>query len=130
MRKDRFATFSDTKEIRWYQQGTYLSGGEDRITHLIEQLGGYDVSTHVENEIIRHIKRRTLVPRDRFDTDTHLANCRNCVVDLYTGEFYGHDPDKFLFTQQIPWDYPITLEEFKVPWKILHFWYNVMSLPP
>lgn len=126
MRLERFRTFSDTKEIRWYQQGTYLLGGEDRITHLIEQLGGYDVSTHVENEVLRHIRRRTQISRDKFDTDAHLVNCRNCVIDLRTGQTYPHDPDKFLFTQQIPWEYRAD-EGIVFPEGIVDFLYNVMN---
>jgi phage/plasmid-associated DNA primase len=128
LRLERFKTFADTKEIRWYNEGTYLPDGENRITSLVEQLGGYGTAITVENEILRHIRRRTIISRDKFDTDAYLVNCRNCVVDLRTGLTYPHDPDKFLFTQQIPWDYKPD-ECNKVPRKILHFWYNIMPPP-
>jgi P4 family phage/plasmid primase-like protien len=119
-----FKTLSDTREIRWYDNGTYLSQGENRIHEMLEKLGGYYVSSHVRNEVIEHIKIRTLTDRSKFDKDVHLVNARNCVIDLRSGECLPHDPERYLFTQQIPLDYKP--HEIRTPRKILDFLYNVM----
>jgi phage/plasmid-associated DNA primase len=123
-RLNHFRTLDDTNEILWYHNGVWEHGGENRIKSLLDKLSRYCVKTHTVNEVLETIRRATLTPRPEFDKDIYLASCRNCIIDLSTGKALEHDP-KYLFTQQIPWDYKPN--EFKVPWKILHFWYNCMS---
>ncbi|MDQ3851514.1 MAG: phage/plasmid primase, P4 family, partial [Thermoproteota archaeon] len=124
LRLYRFKTTTDTREILCYHNGVYLPNGSDKIDMTIEQLGGYAVSTHARNEILRHIQVRTLTDREEFDKDIHLVNVRNCVIDLRSGTCLPHDPHKYLFTQQIPWDYKP--DEIKSPRKVLDFLYSVM----
>lgn len=124
MRLDHFMTLSDTKEILWYHDGVYLPKGEDRIIMMLEELGGYYVSSHIRTEVIEHIKARTLIDRSKFDKDIHLVNARNCVIDLRNGECLKHDPEKYLFTQQLPADYKP--KEKRTCRKILDFLYNVI----
>lgn len=133
LRREKFMTITDTQEIRWYHEGAYLSGGEHRIHELAVQLGGSHASTHVVHEILRNIRydRRRRKDRSDFDKYYYLVNCRNCVVDLRTGECFPHDPDRFLFTYMIPWSYnkggrPNSDEEFEAIRKVLHFLYNIM----
>jgi putative DNA primase/helicase len=129
MRLARFRTLEDSGEMRYYHEGTFIHGGGDRgenkIKQLIEHLGGDMVSSHVESNIIRHVRNRTLTPRSEFNKEYYLLNCKNCVIDLRTGLTYPHDADKYLFTQQIPWDYKPN-EDFKTPKKTLHLMYNLM----
>jgi hypothetical protein len=140
MRLVRFRTLEDSGEMRYYDdKGTYVhgggAGGENKAKTLIEELGGDKVSGHVESNIIRHIRLRTLTPRSEFNKRYYLLNCRNCVVDLRTGddddddddddERLPHDADKYLFTQQVPWEY-VKPEDFKTPRKVLHLLYNLM----
>jgi putative DNA primase/helicase len=125
LRLNHFKTTSDTREVLYYHNGTYLPKGENRIHEELEQLGGYYVSSHVRNEVIEHIKIRTLTDRSEFDKDIYLVNARNCIIDLRSGgECLPHDPDKYLFTQQIPWDYKPN--EIRTPRKFLDFLYSVM----
>src|SRR5215217_1903439 len=105
MRQITFKTLSNTKEILWHHNGVYLPGGEDRITIGLEKLGGYDVTSHVRTEVIEHIKARTLRDRSKFDKHIHLLNAKNCLLDLRSGECLKHDPEKYLFSQQLPIDY-------------------------
>jgi P4 family phage/plasmid primase-like protien len=124
MRVNRFKTLTDTKEILWNNNGTYLPKGEDRITMVLENLGGYHVSSHIRAEVIEHIKARTLIDRSEFDKDIHLVNVKNCVIDLRSGECLPHDPEKYLFTQQLPIDYKPN--DMRTCRKILDFLYNIM----
>ena len=63
-----------------------------------------DISTHEVNEIINHIKRRTLTPRSEFDSQVEWLTFANCVVNLKTLETRPHNPE-FLATTQIPVSY-------------------------
>ena len=58
-----------------------------------------DISTHEVNEIINHIKRRTLTPRSDFDSQVELLTVGNCVVNLKTLETRPHNPE-FLATMR------------------------------
>ena len=92
---------------------------------MLEELAGPEAASHRRREVIERIKIKTYTEREEFENHPLLLNVKNGIVDLRTGERMPHDPDKFLFTYQIPWDYKPN--EFKVPWRILHFWYNGMQ---
>ena len=93
-----FKTFNDTKEIYWYDNklGIYRSNGESLIEAIVESIKP-DISTHEVNEIINHIKRRTLTPRSEFDSQIEWLTLGNCVVNLKTLETRPHSPE-FLAT--------------------------------
>lgn len=100
-----FKTFDDTKEIYWYdvKLGIYRSNGESIIEAMVELMKP-NISTYEVNEIINHIKRRTLTPRSEFDSQTEWLTFGNCVVDLKTLETRPYSPE-FMATIRIPVSY-------------------------
>jgi putative DNA primase/helicase len=65
-----------------------------------------DISTHLVNEVINHIRRRTHIDRSAFDSQPEWLVCKNCTVNLKTLETKAHGPE-FMATVRIP----ITLNE-------------------
>jgi putative DNA primase/helicase len=59
-----------------------------------------------------------LITKDQFDAHDHLLNCRNGIVDLYTGELLPHDRTLFL-SQLCPSDY--------IPTATAPNWDNVLN---
>jgi phage/plasmid-associated DNA primase len=100
-----FKTFTDTKEIYWYdnKSGIYRSNGESIIETLVESTKP-NISTHEVNEIINHVRRRTLTPRSEFDSQIEWLTLENCVVNLTTLETRSHSPE-FMVTTMIPVSY-------------------------
>ena len=64
-----FKTLDDTKEIRYYKDGAYHTGGENIIRSTLNKLGGYMVTTTIKREVIEQIIDRTLTPRSEFDKE-------------------------------------------------------------
>ena len=54
-------TLDDTEEILYYKNGIYHSGGEQMIKVELEKIAGYSIKNYQRNEIIAHIKYRTIV---------------------------------------------------------------------
>jgi phage/plasmid-associated DNA primase len=65
-----------------------------------------NISTHLVNEVINHIRRRTYIDRSAFDSRPEWLVCKNCTVNLKTLEVRPHGPE-FAATVRIP----ITLNE-------------------
>jgi putative DNA primase/helicase len=103
--RHNFRTFNDTKEVYWYDNelGIYRSNGESLIETIVESIEP-NISTYEVNEIINHIKRRTLTPRSEFDSQVEWLTVGNCVVNLKTLETRPHTPE-FLATMRIPVSY-------------------------
>ena len=100
-----FRTFIDTKEIYWYDSelGIYRSSGESIIETFVESTKP-NISTYEVNEIINHVKRRTLTPRSRFNSQIEWLTLKNCVVNLQTLEIRPFSPE-FMATIRIPVSY-------------------------
>ena len=100
-----FKTFDDSEEIYWYdcKLGIYRSNGESIIKALVESTQP-NISTPEVKEIINHIKRRTLMPRSVFDSQTEWLTVGNSVVNLKTLETRPHSPE-FMSTIRIPVTY-------------------------
>lgn len=108
-------TLADTKEIWYYDKGRgiFLPGAERVLATRIESDLGYPwmdedgkihkskLSTHKVNEYIDHIRRRTYIDRNEFNPSTEWLACKNCMVNLLTGETSDFSPD-YLCTTQIP----------------------------
>jgi putative DNA primase/helicase len=65
-----------------------------------------NISTHLVNEVINHICRRTYIDRSAFDSQSEWLVCKNCTVNLKTLEVQPPGPE-FMATVRIP----ITLNE-------------------
>lgn len=94
---NRFATLEDTEEILRYHDGVYEEGGESYIKQKIEENVAIksEVSIHLVNEVIGHVKRSTLKPRAIFEeTNPHLV-LSNCLLNLGTLEQEPFSPDYY-----------------------------------
>jgi len=105
LRRCKYRTFIDTKEIVWENGGVFVKGGEEHIKKVLEDLGGSKIKEARRNEIIQRIKIITYTEREEFDKDPLLRNVKNGIVDLMTGERFPHDPDNYPSLIQIPHNY-------------------------
>lgn len=92
MDKYQFATIAETEDILFYKDGIYVKGAEQLIKNEIESAYP-DISSHLVHEAIEHIRRRTYVKREQFDTDAYVINVKNGLINIVTGEFKEHDPE-------------------------------------
>ena len=88
-----FKTLSDTEETLYYRGGIYHSGGEQIIKTELEKIAGYSIKINQRNEIIAHIKYRTIVNREEFDKNESVINVKNGLLDITTGEIRPHKHD-------------------------------------
>jgi putative DNA primase/helicase len=125
-----FATMNDTDEIYYYDsnRGIYLKGGEVFIKKEVAAMHSY-LPTYQVNEIINTIKTKTYTDRKEFDSNIEWVACKDCMINLITGETRPHSPD-FKVTMQIPVTYQKFLHspntQFSCP-KIMNFLYEIIS---
>ena len=99
MDKYRFATISETDEILLYKDGIYTRA--EPLTKNEVEIQLQDCSSHLVNEVLGHIQRRTSVKREQFDADPHVINIINGLINIVAGEFIEHDPE-YLSRVQLP----------------------------
>ena len=102
--KYRFLTIEESKEILYYQNGVYVTGGEVLIEKEAEILYNYKLSNKALSEIKGHIMRTTYCSRTKFDIDINIINLGNGLYNIQTGEFKQHTPD-YPSVNQIPISY-------------------------
>ena len=125
-----FATMKDTDEIYHYDsdRGIYVKGGEVFIKKEFTAMHAY-IPTHHVNEIINTIKSKTYIDRNEFDSNIEWLACKDCMVNLKTGEIKPHSPD-FMATIQIPVSYRKSFDsqnnQFSCP-RILKFLNEIVS---
>jgi P4 family phage/plasmid primase-like protien len=104
MNEYEFKTMSDTRELYYCDayQG-YILAGECLVKAQLELLCP-KIYTHKVHEVINKIKRRTLTPRDQFDSNEEIVNLKNGLLNIHTGELKEHSPD-FISTIQLPIKY-------------------------
>ena len=126
-----FATMKDTDELYYYydsDKGIYVQGGEVFIKKEIAAMHTY-LPTYQVHEIINTIKSKTYTDRKEFDSNIEWLACKNCMINLITGETRPHSPD-FMVTMQIPVTYPKILDspnhQFSCP-KIMKFLHEIVS---
>lgn len=104
MAKHKFKTMTDTKEIYYYKNGVYVSGGEVLILEECEKIIP-ECSRYKVGEVTAIIQRRSFVDRTKFNRDLQRLVFNNGIFDLRTGEFTPeHDPE-FLTTIKMNYDY-------------------------
>jgi transcription antitermination factor NusG len=80
--KFRFLTLETTKEIFYYENGAYKSGGEIIIEKELEKEYGYELKISILNEVKGHISRRTFVKSEDFDKDVNIINLKMDYIIL------------------------------------------------
>jgi len=89
----------DTEEMFYYKDGIYHPGAEQMIKIMLEKMAGYSINIGTRNEILAHIKYRTMVKRELFDNDVNFINVKNGLININTGELIPHSPDYLSFVQ-------------------------------
>ncbi|HEY7570221.1 MAG TPA: phage/plasmid primase, P4 family [Nitrososphaeraceae archaeon] len=101
--KYRFAALP-SKELLYYKDGVYVTGGEIIIEKEAEQICGYEICNQELSEIKGHLTRSCYRNREDFDKDLNIINMKNGLYNFQTGEFRGHSPD-YLSIIQTPVTY-------------------------
>ena len=99
-KKYRFVALP-SKELLYYNNGVYTTGGEIIIEKEAEALGVYEMSNKALAEIKGHITRASYHNRQDFDKDLNVINMKNGLYNIQTGEFRAHSPD-YLSMIQVP----------------------------
>jgi putative DNA primase/helicase len=104
MEKYDFATIAETKEIRTYDNGVYVPGGDILIEKEAESLYGYDLKNKILTEVKSHIMRQTYHWLDEFDSNINIKNMTNGLYDFMADKFMDHTAS-YLSLHQIPIPY-------------------------
>lgn len=100
-----FATFEETDEILFYDNGVYLKGGEVIIKREIENKFQEKATIHVCREVTDHVRRRTYHKRSEFDSDLNIINLKNGLYSISEDKLQPHRPDYLSLRQKpIPYD--------------------------
>lgn len=102
-------TLSDTGEILVYQKGAYVPRGEEIISKSIQEILQDFCKIHLVGEIMGHIKRSTLVPRELLKEPLDKLCLQNGILDVKTLKITDHTPDIFFFNK-IPVPYVSTAD--------------------
>ncbi|MGC9308186.1 MAG: DNA primase family protein [Thermoplasmatota archaeon] len=97
----RFITFTDTKEIYYYDEGVYHPLGEPLIHSEVERVLGEEATVHRVDEVENHIRRSTFVGRESIAGDAELLCVRNGILHLTEKTVGPHTPDQ-IFLNRIP----------------------------
>jgi putative DNA primase/helicase len=92
-------TIGETDEICVYSDGVYEKGKEYLIKKEVQDLESDANNTFVA-EVLGKIKRKTYIPLRDFD-DPRFLNLENGIIDLDSGQFLPHSPEK-PFLNRIP----------------------------
>jgi len=86
MKHNTFATVAGDKQMLHYKSGVYLPNGDDVMAADIEnEMQGEMVNNHLITEISGHIRRRTSVNREDFDSNPRIINMANGLYNIDTG---------------------------------------------
>lgn len=101
-----YRTLEDTGEILYREHGVFKAGGREKMLADLQDVGGYDVTNTMRNEVVNTVRAQTYTPRSEFDKDPDIRNLVNGFFNIRTGEFVEHDdlPD-YLSVVQMPVKY-------------------------
>lgn len=99
MRRYKFVTITESREMLYYKNGVYVAGGDIIVETEAELLYGYSVSNKTLSEIKGHIMRNTYRSRSEFDTDIRIINMKNGLYNIETDELKRHTSDYLSFVQ-------------------------------
>ncbi len=99
---------SKTDKIYFYENGMYISKGKTKIKIEVEYLLDNKCTTHIVNEIIEKVKRKTEIDEELFekfsDNNLDLIPLKNGVYSINKKKLLDHSQEN-LFTFQIPINY-------------------------
>lgn len=84
-------------EMYVYRNGVYVSGARPYLAAWIEK-NVKSVNSHLVNEALDHIERRTFVGEVK-EADPLILNCANGLLSLHDLSFKEHTPDFISFAQ-------------------------------
>jgi P4 family phage/plasmid primase-like protien len=96
-----FATIEESREILYYSNGVYLSGGDIIIEKVVEKQLGFEAASGIISEVKGHVARLTYHKREEFDSDINIINMMNGLYDIEGDELLPHDTN-YLSCHQIP----------------------------
>ena len=99
----RFITTEDTEEIYYYDEGVYKMA-LPKIKSEVENILGENASTHIVDEVIGHIKRRTYTSREVINSNKNYMPVKNGLLNLTTLKLEPFDPEK-IFTFKLDIEY-------------------------
>ena len=113
MKEASLKTIMDTDTLLRYdsQSGLYLADGENfvkaKVEKIMEELDQAEFTTiSYVREVAGHIKRSTLIAREKINGDPDLLVVRNGIIRLTDKQLFPHSP-KEVFTIGIPVSYMI-----------------------
>lgn len=98
-----FATIAETDEVYYYNSGTFHPLGEIKIKSEVQSAVS-GVNTHVVNEVINTIKRKTYTPISELNKNPNFIPLENGILDLNTFALTPYNPS-FLLTTRVPVTY-------------------------
>jgi putative DNA primase/helicase len=108
LKEHAFKTLRDTDELLVYLDGVYRFNGETCVAEGVEAalkgVRNASVSNRLIGEVIGHIKRRTYVDREEFNSKLNLLNLKNGILNINTMKVVPHSKD-FLSTARLPIKY-------------------------
>lgn len=104
LKRFRFITIEENREILVYDKGVYVNRGEVVIEMTAESLCGYEIANKHIAEIKGHIMRLTYHKREELDADVNMINLKNGLYNIATEKFNEHTPDYLSITQK-PYPY-------------------------
>ena len=108
--KYHFKTVKDTEEIYYYnsEKGIFVKNGEQIIKQeYVEYFP--DCKINDVDEVVFHLRFKTLIERDEFDSNIEWIAANDCMINLKTGETKPHSPE-FMATVKIPHNYFINIQ--------------------
>ena len=118
MSMEKFITFRDNEEIRYYKDGAYVRNGAIRTKEICHQIMNGKESGQAVNEIIGKVQRSTYIDREVFFQESagHLIVLVNGLLDLDRLKLTEHDPEYYSFTK-----FPVKYDPTKKCDRILKF---------
>lgn len=99
MKKHKFLTIEETKEILYYKKGVYVRGAEVLIEKEAQKMFDYKLFNRHLPEIKGQIMRRTYHKQEELDADTNLINVKNGLYNIDKDKLTKHT-HKYLSVNQ------------------------------
>lgn len=97
-------SMNNKREIYYYDNGYYKSGGEGKIKSLVNIYIEHLTKINHKREIISFIEDSKAIPRHKLEPPVNLICFKNGVYNIETKQLEKHDP-KHYFVNQIPVEY-------------------------
>ncbi|MBC8503201.1 MAG: hypothetical protein H8D35_08790 [Nitrosopumilus sp.] len=86
-----FMTIDDkNRDLFYYQDGVYQTGGETAIDTDIEEFYQDESSIRFRKEVLEKIRIKTLTNKNEIDSDDNIKNLKNGLFNIETGVLEPH----------------------------------------